>query len=121
MTDPTVVVTNVIVAAEVAAAGVLAIINYREMRFLERLAPLRTADEDLPLYGALMFRARYITWVVVYFLAITALGALGVQLGELFPPIRAINGALLLGLMAGPRIVGDALRRRARHTTGADT
>lgn len=112
-------VTNVIVALEVAAGLVIAWLNQREVRFLEdRVKPLLADDEDLPLFDALTGRAKYVTFVAIYLLALTALGAFIGPLSDHFPPMRAINGALFLGLLAGPRVIGGALRRRAA-TRGA--
>lgn len=115
MTEIVITVTNVILAIEIAAAAVVAILNVNETRFLEqRVRPLLNAHEELPLFNALSVRARSITAIGIYLLLLTAIGATGISLTTLFPPLRAINGALLLYLIAGPRIYGMALRQRAR-------
>lgn len=107
--------TNVAVALEVVAALVLAFLNRREVRYLDELEPAALADAavagPLPLYHSLSFRAKYVTAVVLYLLVLTALGALGIVLSELFPPIRAINGLLLLGVLAEPLQTGRAIRK----------
>lgn len=113
MTDWVNAITNVIVLVEIVAAVVLAFINLREVRFLEgHVKPLLRDGEDLPLFHALNNRAKYVSFVGVYLLCLTGFGALFGPVSEFFPPIRAINGALLLGLIAGPRVVGQALRAK---------
>ena len=114
--DVLVVITNVAIGIEVAVAVVLTVLNFREVRFLDkRVRPLLDDGEDLPLFDALNSRAKYVTAVAAYLIIVTALGAAGIRLTELFPPLRAVNGALLLGLIAGPRWIGSALRQRAER------
>lgn len=108
-------VTNVLFGLEMVAAVVLTYLNFREVRFLEqKVRPLLDEGEDLPLFDALTARGRYVTFVAIYFIALTAFGAFVGPISELFPPIRAINGAVLLGLLAGPRVYGAALREKAQ-------
>lgn len=117
MTDTLV---NLAIAAEVVIALVLVWLDYREARFLNGLRPLK-GDEWLPLFDALDGRATYVTLVGAYLLLLTAFGAAGYQIADVFPPIRAINGALLLGLLAGPLVVGRAMRKvRASSEEVAD-
>ena len=110
------VVTNVVIGLEILAAFVISYWNIRETRYLkEELRPLLEDREDLPLLDALTSRASKVTMIGWYFIIITALGAAGFVIAEFFPPIRAVNAGLLLYLIAGPRIVGMALRREARR------
>jgi heme/copper-type cytochrome/quinol oxidase subunit 2 len=102
--------TNIIVAIEVLAAVVVTWLVYREVRFLAHLREKLGPNADPSLHGALQFSARYTVVVCIWLLALTAIGAAGVNLAAQFPPLRAINGALLLGLLAQPWIVGRALR-----------
>lgn len=105
--------TNIAIFVEVLVAIALVFLNYREVRFLRReVEPLVEAGEPAPLYEALSFRASYITFVCIWLLSLTGLAAAGLNLAELFPPLRAINGALVLGLLAGPIQTGYALRKR---------
>ncbi|HYI67151.1 MAG TPA: hypothetical protein VEW95_09525 [Candidatus Limnocylindrales bacterium] len=106
--------TNVAIGLEVLAAMVLVWFNFRESRFLEdKVRPLLHVDEDLPLFDALAARAKYVTAVGIYLIVLTGLGQAGYSVAEVFPPIRAINGLLFLGLIAGPWIIGRALRNQA--------
>lgn len=107
-------VTNVVIGVEAVLAVVLAIASWRESRFLQKVGPLLHPGEDLPLYRAISFNARYTTLVVAYLLVLTAAGAAGFMVAAAFPPLRAINGALILGLLAGPLREGRAMRQRAR-------
>lgn len=108
-------VTAIVLVIEIAAAAVIAVLNVTEVRFLERrVRPRLDANEELPLFDALSARARSITAIGIYLLVLTGIGAAGISLTTIFPPLRAINGALLLYLIAGPRIYGTALRQRAR-------
>lgn len=115
MLDGLEIATNVAIAVEIAIAVVLVYRNRREVRYLEELEPEVEADiavaGPLPLYHALSWRARYVTAVSVYLLVLTGLGAIGVVVADLFPPIRAINGALLLGILYEPEQVGAAIRK----------
>ena len=114
--DWVVVATNVVLGLEVIAAFVISWLNIRETRYLrDELRPLLLEREDLPLLDALTDRARNVTAIGWYLIIITALGAAGFVIADYFPPIRAINAALLLYLIAGPRIVGMALRRRGEE------
>lgn len=101
---------NVLVAIEIVAAVGVAALVYREVRFLAQLRKKLGPDADPSLHGALQLSARYTVAVCVWLLLLTAIGAAGVNLGELFPPIRAVNGALILGLLGQPWLVGRALR-----------
>jgi hypothetical protein len=105
--------TVALLVIEAGVAVVLAFLNFREVRFLDTTRPLIPNIREIPLYDALAFRARYITFAAVWLITQTLLGAIGVMVADFFPPIRAVNGAILLGLLAGPRMVGDALRRKA--------
>lgn len=110
--------TNVVVAIEVLAAIYLAWANVKEVRFLEdELRPRLGDEEDLPLFDALSGRAKYVAAVGFYLILLTAAGVLIGPLSDHFPPLRAINGALFLGLIAGPKVIGNALRARAKATT----
>lgn len=110
--DWVVTLTNIAIGIEILVAVWLTFENRRETRYLEReVKPLIRADEDLPLFDALLTRARNVTRVGWYLILLTALGAAGVMVASYFPPLRAINAALLLYLIAGPRIIGMALRR----------
>lgn len=114
-------VTNVVVGIEIIAAVVLTFLNVREVRFLEqRVRPLLREGEELPIFDALAGRGRYVTFVAIVLIVETAIGALVGPLSEYFPPVRAINGGLLLGLLAGPRVYGAALRARARSRVGEE-
>lgn len=116
MSEWILIATNVVLGIEIIAALVLAFLNWREVDFLdERVKPRLRADEDLPLFHALSGRAKYTTFVGVYFIVLTGIGAIVGPLSEHFPPLRAISGALLLGLLAGPRTIGAALRKRERE------
>lgn len=104
--------TGVAIALEVVAALVISWLNIRETRYLRHeLRPLLLEREDLPLLDALTERARWVTAIGWYLIIFTALGAAGIVIVDFFPPIRAINAGLLLYLIAGPRIVGMALRK----------
>lgn len=113
------VATGVILAGEVLVALWLSWANWREVQFLRRVRPLLPSDEDLPLFDALDGRAKYITVVSLYLIVLTALGAAGITLADYFPPIRALTAGLLIGLLAGPKIIGTALRRRVRAAQAA--
>ena len=102
------VVVEFVVALYIVAADV------KEVRFLLALKPLIPTDEDLPLYSALTDRAIFLMAVGVYLLALTVVAAFGPQLAVIFPPIRVINGAIFLAILAGPRYLGHAMRRSPR-------
>lgn len=112
--------TNVLIGLEVVAALFLVAQNVREVRFFAKLRPLMPANEDLPLFDALNRRAQYVAFVGLYLLVVTALAALGIRLAEIFPPLRAINGALLVGLIAGPFVFGRAMRAKVKQAAEAD-
>lgn len=114
MDNPWQIVTAVAVGLEVLAAVVLAILNIGEVRFLEeRVRPHLRKGEELPLFDALTQRAKGITLIAFWLLGLTALGLVW-QPTDHFPFLRAINGLLLLYLIAGPRIYGIALRSRVK-------
>lgn len=104
--------TTIVVAIELLVAVWLAWRLWHESRFLERVEPLIPKDENLPLFDALLFSSRYTTAAVTYLLLLTALGVAGITVAEYFPPIRAISGAVLIGLLYRPLSTGRALRRR---------
>jgi hypothetical protein len=104
-------ITNVIL-------GILVVITLgivwqldREGRFLDRLRA-QVHGEDLPILDALLVDAHYTTFITVYLIALTVIGAAGFTIAVAFPPIRAINALLLLGLLTGTLRIGRALRRR---------
>lgn len=109
--------TNVALAVEALVAVVLVYRNAREVTFMRRIRPLMPAD--VPLFEALTTRAWQITLIGLYLLILTGLGAAGIRLAEVFPPIRAINGAVLLVLLSGPAYVGREMRRLAGERIGA--
>lgn len=107
MSDP----ITVAVAAEVAAAVLITGFNVREILFLRRLRPLLPPDDDLPLYDALVMRAEFLAGIGLYLLVLTLLSALGFAIAAAFPLIRALNGLVFLGILAGPLYLGRAMRR----------
>lgn len=114
--------TNVGVAIIVIAAGWVTFLNRRETRYLEHdVKPLIRDDEDLPLFDVLLSRARNVTRIGWWLIVLTALGAAGIMVANYFPPLRVLNAALLLYLIAGPRIIGMALRRKSAAVKAAAT
>lgn len=108
--------TAAAVLVELIVAAWLVWRNHREVRFMRSLRPLMPADADLPLFDALARRASQITNIGAYLLVLTMASTVLAELGlpaiaEIFPPIRAINGALILVLLAGPTYVGREMRR----------
>jgi hypothetical protein len=113
LTDIARLVTNGVIAVLLVVAVWVTWLNRRETRYLERdVKPLIRDDEDLPLFDVLLSRARNVTRIGWWLILLTALGAAGITVADYFPPLRAINAALLLYLIAGPRIIGMALRRQ---------
>jgi hypothetical protein len=111
------ILVNVVVGIEALAAVVLVVLSVREYRFLISLKPA-LAGEFLPLYDALVGRALQISVIGGYLIVLTVIGAFLAaqdmpQLNAIFPPLRAINGAILLVLLSGALQVGRALRALA--------
>jgi hypothetical protein len=110
------IVTNLAVLTVVVIAAWVIRQARREQRFLESLKPLLPQNEYLPLFDALLSRAREVYLLGVYLVLLTAVGALLAaydkpSLAQAFPPIRAINAALFLVLLSGPLVLGRAMRR----------
>ena len=119
--------TNVVVAVEIVVGLYIALTSRGEARFLEQqVKPLLRGETELPLFDSLLWVAKYVKAVAAWLIVLTVLGALlswldKPSLADLFPPIRAINLALLIGLLAVPKIIGRGLRRRVveRETEAA--
>lgn len=111
---------NVAIGLEAIVAVWLVWRAYREWRFLDGLRPHMDPEGDLPLYDALNSRAIQVTTIGAYLLLITAFGAVGIRLADIFPPIRAINGGLILVLIAGPAYIGREMRRRVKADIAAN-
>lgn len=108
--------TNIAVAIIAVVAVWTTYRTVREYLFLRGLRPFLPLGEYLPLYESLVSRSAYVAVIGVYLLSLTVVGAVLSALGmpslaEMFPPIRAINAALLLGLLAGPLLIGRAMRK----------
>lgn len=108
--------TNIAVGVIAVAAVGVVILSFREFRFLGTLRPFLPSG-FWPLYEALLGRSIYVTGVGVWLLVLTAIGAVLnalelPTLAQTFPPLRAINALLLLGLLAGPLWLGRAMRRK---------
>ena len=100
------------------AVGVLTVIalmimgaSVREffyLRHLRRQAP----EDDLWLLDAIRVTSGYLTFVAVYFVTLTVVGAFWGNLSEFFPPLRILTAAVLLGVITLPVYLGREMRRR---------
>lgn len=109
---------NIGVALEVLAALVVIWLDVREFRFLRSLRPFLPEGESMTLYEALMSRAAFVTLVGGYLIVLSAATVVLGSLAVAFPPLRVINGALFLGLLAGPIYIGRALRHLSPREEG---
>ncbi len=109
------------IGIEFALAIVISALNVRELHFLATLRPLLPDGEDLPLYDALTARAAFLMVTGFYLIVLSVLTTLGLNLTLAFPPLRILNGALFLAILAGPVFLGHAMRRSPRLRELSDT
>lgn len=102
-------IINILLGIVTLAGVVIIILDAREVRFLTSLRAY-LPDEHLPLYEILVRRAQLMTTLGFYLLVLTMVGAVVGPLTQYFPPIRVINAVLFLWMLAGPVLIGRALR-----------
>jgi len=109
-----------LIGVEVVLAIILGIFNIREILYLRKLGK-EAEGENLWLLDAITVRQVYLTFIGIYLLCLTAIGVTGFSVAEHFPFIRVINGALLLGVIAGPTYLGHEMRKRRSNSENSNT